>query len=306
MRRRKPSQKLKMSEVFAAIKSKLPPLAAKFVIEQLQVSTKKKNGLRWSDFTQSICLQLKSASPKAYKILRKIFTLPGKTTLTNILNKVSVVEGWHQSVLFALTHASKGLSNMDKMVTITFDEMSLKQNVSYNAGLDRVEGLDKNGQMVNHAGVFMMRSVSQNWKQPFGYFLSSKTVNFRTLKERLVESVRQVRRTGFIPVCVIMDQGSNNCAAVRLLGVTKDKPYFEVDGDRVYFIYDPPHLMKNVRNNFKRHGFFVRGKLADWSHIRELYKQDSRREIRMCPKLTSRHLDLSAFLTMSVSLATQV
>ncbi|XP_066946160.1 52 kDa repressor of the inhibitor of the protein kinase-like [Macrobrachium rosenbergii] len=96
--------KTAMTQVYAIIRQCLPPLAAKFVIEQLQVSGRHKNGIQWSDCAKSAALQLKNASPKAYRILSKVFTLPSKSTLVDLFNMISIEEGWHDSVLYMLQH----------------------------------------------------------------------------------------------------------------------------------------------------------------------------------------------------------
>ena len=289
-----------------SIYDKLTTKCSKFFKEQISVAGKPRKGITWSDETKSFALQIKGASKKAYRILRKIFILPTERTLSNILQKLNIREGFHTCVLFALKVIAKGLPQLDRLVVICFDEISLKENISYDVSNDGLEGVDAQGQISNHAGVFMLRSVTRNWKQPFGYFLTSGTMKCDILKDKLVESVKLIQNTGYIPTCIVLDQGSNNAAAVRKLGVTLEKPYIEVNNSKIYILYDTPHLLKNIRNNLKNNGFHIKDKLAAWCHIRELYKQDSKRKIRMVPKLTELHLDLSAFSTMKVSLATQV
>ena len=119
-------------------------------------------------------------------------------------------------------------------------------------------------------------------------------------------AVEKIQATGFIPTCVIMDQGSNNISALRQMGITKEKPFFTVNESKIYILYDPPHLLKSIRNNLKNHGFLVNGELAAWSDIAELYKQDSKRSIRMVPKLTQDHIMVGPFKAMSVPLAAKV
>ena len=45
-----------------------------------------------------------------------------------------------------------------------------------------------------------------------------------------------------------------------LQGIKVDKPYFVHDGRKVFAMYDPSHLLKNIRNNLKKHGFEYKGK----------------------------------------------
>ncbi|GFN98148.1 transposable element p transposase [Plakobranchus ocellatus] len=82
-------------------------------------------------------------------------------------------------------------------------------------------------------------------------YLSSRPTKVRVLQHLVIESVRQARALGLTPKLVIWDQGSNNRAVTQRLGVTSQDTYFFVDGEKVFLIFDPPHLIKNVRNNLK-------------------------------------------------------
>ena len=70
--------------------------------------------------------------------------------------------------------------------------------------------------------------------------------------------------------------------------------------------YDHPHLVMNVRNNLKKHGFNVDGNLVQWKHIEDFYRADSKFPIRMAPKLMHKHIELQPFAPLSIKLATQV
>ena len=64
---------------------------------------------------------------------------------------------------------------------------------------------------------------------------------------------------------VIGDQGSNNRnLIVTELGVSIEKPFFRVNERQIFVMYDPPHLVKNVRNNMKKHGFKIKEKVISW------------------------------------------
>ncbi|XP_063079767.1 uncharacterized protein LOC134469433 isoform X3 [Engraulis encrasicolus] len=284
----------------------LPKQAAQFVNEQIDNAKKKPRAIRWSNFMKSWALQVKGTGPKAYRTMRRIFKLPTARTLSNILQRVDIGPGWHEPVLYALKHQVQHMEERDRHVAITFDEITLKCSLNYNISKDEVEGYDEGGRPANHAGVFMIRSLTGKWKQPIGYFLSSGTMKHGVLKTKIMEAVEKVLDTGFTPMVLVMDQGSNNLAACRNLGITEEKPYFFVKSQKIHFLFDPPHLMKNIRNNLRKYGFYIGDKLAEWGDITEMFKIDSQRQHRMAPKLTQRHLSLTAFSTMSVPLATQV
>ena len=71
-------------------------------------------------------------------------------------------------------------------------------------------------------------------------------------------------------------------------------------------MYDPPHLLKNIRNNLMKHGFVDSENKIKQGHIETFYEFDKDLSIRMAPKLTENHIHLKTFTSMRVNLAAQV
>ena len=105
---------------------------------------------------------------------------------------------------------------------------------------------------------------------------------------------------------IVCDQGSNNRKALEGLGVTEEAPYFMHGGRQIFVVYDPPHLLKNMRNNLKKTGFKINDMCIRWEYIKEFYNVDSRKSIRMAPKLTKKHVTLPPFASLRVKYAAQV
>ena len=106
---------------------------------------------------------------------------------------------------------------------------------------------------------------------------------------------------------IICDQGSNNRSFLQTLeGVSIKKPYLIHKNRKVYVVYDPPHLLKNVRNNFMKSNYKYDNVEIKWQYIVDFYNIDQALSIRMAPKLTQKHIILAPFTAMRVKLATQV
>eukprot|EP00794_Sanderia_malayensis_P008345 gene8345-9246_t len=90
------------------------------------------------------------------------------------------------------------------------------------------------------------------------------------------------------------------------MGVTVDKPYFQIRKTNYFVIYDPPHLIKSIRNNLLKYNFEYGFYVAKWNDIKNFYRQDEKQKIRLAPKLTEKHFNLTGFSKMKVKLATQV
>ena len=67
---------------------------------------------------------------------------------------------------------------------------------------------------------------------------------------------------------------------------------------QVFVFYDPPHLLKNVRNNLKKADLRVGEKIVSWQHIVDFYNIDKMQMIQMAPKLKERHIELPPFSAM--------
>jgi len=91
-----------------------------------------------------------------------------------------------------------------------------------------------------------------------------------------------------------------------------NNPYSS-DGREIFFVSDPPHLIKTVRNCFANSFAHSESRmlwfdqLISWLHVVELYQQHCELcEFRIRPKLTRMHINLNSFSKMRVSLAAQV
>ena len=79
------------------------------------------------------------------------------------------------------------MSPLSKRCALIFDEITIKENVSYNSEKDfeDFEGFEdfafgrRSKYVANHATVFMVRGLETKWKQPLSYFLCYQTSNVK-------------------------------------------------------------------------------------------------------------------------------
>lgn len=79
-----------------------------------------------------------------------------------------------------------------------------------------------------------------------------------------------------------------------------------LNNQKILFMYDPPHLLKNICNNFKNNSIYVNGSLCTCDHVKTFCHFDRKSLVRLAPKLMEKHLTLAAFSKISVKLAAQV
>ena len=71
-------------------------------------------------------------------------------------------------------------------------------------------------------------------------------------------------------------------------------------------MFDPPHLLKCIRNNLMNYTFKFGQYSACWKDIEDFYEKDKILPIRTTPRLTDKHINPSNFQKMKVKYATQV
>lgn len=59
----------------------------------------------------------------------------------------------------------------------------------------------------------------------------------------------------------------------------------------LHIIYDPPHLIKGLRNNFLNKDIIENGKISKWRDIVDVYETDcNHTEARLLHKLNDQHV----------------
>ncbi|XP_039302950.1 uncharacterized protein LOC113005700 isoform X2 [Solenopsis invicta] len=173
--------------------------------------------------------------------------------------------------------------------------MSLQPHLQYDQINDKIIGFEDWGNkrtqgIANHALVFMLR----------------------------------VRKAGFTIIATICDQGASNVSALKqLLNDTRSnclrtgKQYDDtitLDGQKIIILYDPPHLLKGIRNNFLQRDIEVNDnksnmkEIATWNVIETAYELDMTTNTlnRQLRKLTDLHIKQNRIKKMKVKLAAQV
>ena len=106
------------------------------------------------------------------------------------------------------------------------------------------------------------------------------------------EAVDRLDAAGLDVRVVVCDQGATNRSLASRLSISPETPFFIHSTKKVYFMYDPPHLLKSMRNNLKTYNFNVRGNLVKWQYVEDLFKFDMSQRIKLAPRLTERHIVL--------------
>jgi hypothetical protein len=293
----------------------LPPSSAKFVGAQASLNTRQNNGKRYSDEFKRFSLQLYFISPKAYKYVSKTFTLPSVRSLQRFTHGMNFQPGFLNFVFDVLKLKVNQMTENERYCTLCWDEMAIKTNLFYNCSKDKIIGFIDNGKdrefiPTQKVLVLMVRGLLSNWKQPVAFFFCKSSCH--ETKEILNQCLNHLFKISLNVKVIISDQGSNFLETMNSLGVTIDKPYFIFQGEdglkKIYVMYDPPHLIKSVRNTLLNCNSieYLGGKRASWEFIEQFYNSDKTKSLRIASKLTDKHLSPNNWERMRVSLAVQV
>ncbi|KOB72446.1 Uncharacterized protein OBRU01_12245 [Operophtera brumata] len=254
--------------------------------------------------------------------LSQIQNLPSKS-----VPKDDVQPGVNKNIFAQLKAKATTMKTNEKLCILLYDEMSLQANVTYNERRDKVNGFVTDGKetrffFANHAQLFMVRGLIKNYTVPVSFTFSSGATEGPELAKQIKEIITDLQNAGLKVLATVCDQGSNNRQAIKCLmneargtylrrGESPKDNVFLVNDAEIVPLYDPPHLLKGIRNNLlsKNLQFEMDGKpkLAQWHHLELLHKENpGYKGIRLVPKLTDAHIIPKKIGKMTVKHASQV
>lgn len=146
-----------------------------------------------------------------------------------------------------------------------------------------------------NAAVILIRGIFKSWKQPLAYFFLHSSINASHLVDILYKVIINLRNIGLKVVSIMSDMGSNFLKLSELLHINIEKPYFKINNQKIFYIFDVPHLLKATRNNLMRHNYIENDKATSWQYIIDLYNADKNKQCRIAPKLTDAHINPNNF-----------
>ena len=261
--------------------------------QQLQALLKpNRKQMKWHPLLIRWCLNLKLISSAAYHAIRTsgFLSLPSERTLRDYSNFVQVKSGYNHELTKMLIQEAKlsTLSEPMKHVTLVIDEMKIQENLVYNKHNGKIIGFVDIGQInndllelelkklcesprppvANSILAIMVRGIFINLKFPYAYF-PCKKLTAEQLFPIVWEAVERIEAAGLKVLCVVADGASTNRKFFKMHGVTnseityKTPNIFTSENRSLYFVSDPPHLIKTTRNCFS-HSFSHGGTRKLW------------------------------------------
>ncbi|XP_064454615.1 uncharacterized protein LOC135365854 [Ornithodoros turicata] len=165
----------------------------------------------------------------------------------------------------------------------------------------------------------MLRGVTSKWKQTVAYNFTGDSFDPATVRDTMFEIIRLSESIGIRVDAVISDMGGENRAFWRLRSIVASK-YGNPNtsclhpcdkGRRLYFISDPPHLLKNLRGHMVRRQSFIINEATvkkynlpsnkvSIDHVEQLCKLDAENDLKLVPHLQLNDLNPNHYDKMKV------
>lgn len=301
---------------------------AKLLIEmQWRENKKKEKGRRFTIKEKILALSLLKQSPRGYRFFRKIFIFPAPQTLIKLVQRSNLSPGLNKNIFFQLKKRSTNMTREEKLCIIIYDEVSLKPHITYAERKDKITGFVDDGEtrkseFADHAQVFMVRGLIKNYKQAVSYTFAASATKGPELAKQIKKVVSEIQNAGLTVVASVCDQGSNNRQAMKIL-LNETRGYYLrhgeqvkentiiINGQEIIPLYDPPHLLKGIRNNLLTKNLLYTKdgitKTAKWSDLHLLHKENpGYKGVKLLPKLTEYHVNPEKINKMRVKYASQV
>lgn len=195
------------------------------------------------------------------------------------MSSITCEPGLNQQILDAMAFKVNDSSTQYKYCTLAIDEMSIKENVQYSFGRDRLVGFSDfeedslDSSIASYCTAILAQGLFENWKQPVGFWFVKSACKVPESTEIIHATVKALFERGLIVVALISDQGTNFQRLATNLGVKAAEPYFVSNEKKKIYLFDPPHLIKNTRNCLLQNDIRVKDQsgivcgTASWSHI---------------------------------------
>lgn len=153
------AEKFTKSEMFEKVVSSMDHIRARFFQSQIENTTKKPKGRRYTLEDKVMALAIFKQSGAGYRFLSKLFALPSRKTVTKLLNRIPIPPGLHHEVFTVIKAEIKNFKDpLDKHCLLIFDELSIQPNLQPNLKEGTVDGFEdfgfkKSDKIANHAQV---------------------------------------------------------------------------------------------------------------------------------------------------------
>ncbi|KAE9538889.1 hypothetical protein AGLY_005471 [Aphis glycines] len=268
------------------------------------------NSQQYSKELKQFTLAIYILAPKFFSFFQKAFNLPSLETLKKDI-KYNIKPGINDFIFNFIKFKISNFNVKDLDCVLYVYQISFETHLFYNASKDYVVGFNQSSShktydKARQAIIVMIRGINYEWKQKIGYYLLS-SCTFSNLISIVFSSIRQLQNIDFNIKALVSDQSKELVSFSRMMNVSSKKPYFDIDGQRIVYIFNPPTLLRTTRDMFFKHSLYVNDEVVEKKYL-DMYYNDimSNSDLSSTVELTHKHIHPGPFDEINISLATQV
>jgi len=261
-------------------------------------------------FKKQLALTLHFHCPALLNFVKTSYNLPSLPTLKKVIRQNNVKPGLNDFVFnfIKLKFSNFKLDALD--CVLHADQMSLQAYLYYNISQDSIVGFNQSSShktydKANQVLVFMIKGINYEWKQIIAYYLLS-SCTFNNIISIVFSVIRQLRSIDFNIKALVSDQSKELVSFSKMMDVSSNKPYFDIDGQRIVYIFNPPTLLRITRDMFFKHSLYVNDEVVEKKYLDMYYNDVSNSDLCSTVELTHKPIHPGPFDEINISLATQV
>jgi len=245
-----------------------------------------------------------------YTFLKTLLQLPNPRTLRRVTEKINIMPGLNDIIFETIELKINNLKDDARDCVLCIDEMSIKTHLFYNITQDYIVEFNnsydrKTYEPAKNVLCFMLRSINYDWKQPIAYYFINNSFTGLHLQNTIFSVITRIKKTSLNIRVLTSDQGSNFTSFAKTMNVSCERPFFYVNGQKIFYIFDVPHPLKSTRNNFFKYNLTFLNGTTDKKYLVDFYKSDQGLN-RLAPKLSEAHINPGPFQKMKVKYASQI
>jgi len=259
---------------------------------------------------KQLALTLHFHCPTLLNFLRRSYNLPSLRTLKKVIRQNNMKPGLNDFVFnfIKLKVSSFKLNALDCVLYV--DQMSLQTYLYYNISQDSIVGFNQSSShktydKASQALVFMIEGVNYKWKQFIAYYLlSSCTLN--NLTSIVFSVIRRLRNIDFNILALVSDQSKELVSFSKMMHVSSNRPYFDIDGQRIVYIFNPLTLLRTTCDMFFKYSLYVNNEVIEKKYLDMYYNDMSNFDLCSTVRLTHKHIHPGPFDEINIGLAKEV
>lgn len=328
--------------------SKLTPIQQLFIQQQYKMSAVKgASGMRWHPTMIRFALLIKSTSTACYNVIEssEVIKLPSQRTLFDFEHAIPRSEGVFFDKLSKVGEKVKQYeAEYQHFHSLLMDEIHICHKLVYRKTdgslvgyvklseveqeMEKLTASINEGRMVNlkpavatKVLAYMVKGCTSSIKEVIAAFPVA-SLSKEQLYDRTWKVIRACEEEGVKILAVICDGSSVNRAFFKMhtpatkcaSNVVFDTVNLCALDRKLFFISDPPHLIKTIRNCFAKSGthskstrlLHINGEFIQWQTIVRMFDEDKHKTWRKSCKLNAQNVHLNSYSCMKVSYAAQV